>query len=166
MKQHFSDRASLLHAMTAVRDSTFHGLDLVHDEAAGTFTMTVTRPDAPDSPGSRFFRRKASYIKTMVTVRHVTGFRQYLAGEKDDIFIVDRVEVGRGGQEVAFYFRPGDRCVMDVDQIAGSVEDVGKATAAPRRPAIRNPLVAEEKAAAHRTSASRRIFGSSGKKRG
>jgi hypothetical protein len=101
-----------------------------------------------------------------VTVRHITGYRQYLAGETDDVFIIDRVEVGRGGQELAFYFRPGDRAVIDVDQIGGTVVDVGKATSAPRRPAIRNPLHTEEKEAARRTSSSRRIFGRSGKKRG
>lgn len=152
--------------MAALREATFHGHDLVHDEAAGTVTLTLTRPESPDQPGSRFFRRKASYVRTMVTVRHVTGYRQYLAGETDDVFILDRVEVGRGGQEIAFYFRPGDRVVMDVDQIAGKVEDVGKGTSAPRRPNIRNPLLAEERESARRTSTSRRIFGPSGKKRG
>ena len=136
-------------AFTALRDATFNGRDLVHDEAANTFTLTVTRPESQDHSGSLFFRRKPSCVRTSVTVRHITGYRQYLAGETDDVFIIDRVEVGRGGQELAFCFRPGDRAVMDVGQITGTVEDVGKATSAPRR-----------------TSTSRRIFSPRSQKRG
>lgn len=166
MRQEFSDRSSLLHAMAAVREATFHGREIAHDEASRTVTLTVTRAENPGQPGSRFFRKRASFLRTAITVRHVTGYQLSLAGEPEDIYILDRVELGRGGQEIALYFRPGDRAVIDVDQITGSVEDVGKATSSPRRPVIRNPLAAEERESHHPPAGSRRVFGGSGKKRG
>lgn len=146
MKHQFSDAASFLHAAAVLRGSTFQSDDLSWDEAAHTMTLTVTRPENPGQSGSRFFRRKEAYLKTAVTVRHITGYRQSLAGAAGDVYIVDRAEVGRGGHEIAFFFRPGDRAVMDVEQIDVTVEDAGRATAPPRKPQIVNPIVAKEKA--------------------
>ena len=164
MKQQFSDAISFLHAVAALREATFQSTDLIWDEAVLTMKLTVTRPENPGQSGSLFFRRKAAYVRTMVTVRHITGYRQSLAGQAGDVYIVDRAEVGRGGHEIAFFFRPGDRSVMDVDHIAGTVEDVGRATAPPRVPVIRNPLLSQEMNANRKPSTSRRIFGRSGKK--
>ena len=153
-----------MHAVTALREATFQSADLIWDEATHTMTLTVTRPENPGRSGSFFFRRKQAHVRTTVTVRHITGYRQSLAGEVGDVYIVDRAEVGRGGHEIAFFFRPGDRSVMDVEHIAGTVEDVGRATAAPRLPVIRNPLLSQEMNASRRQSASSRIFGRSARK--
>ncbi len=148
MKQQFSDRASFLKAAGVLREATFFGRDLVHDKAAHTLVFTLTRADGSGGSGGFMGGRKTSYLKTVVTVKGITSYKQSLAGEIDDVFVFDRAEVGRAGQELAFYFRPGDRAVMDVEQITGSVEDAGKATSAPRRPVIVNPLVKEEREAA------------------
>jgi len=56
------------------------------------------------------------------------------------VYVVDRGEVGRGGEELALYFRPGDRAVMDVARIDGALTDAGKATSMPRKPVVMNPL--------------------------
>ena len=151
MKHEFSDRASFLKAMISMKEATFYGHDLVHDEAAGTLAFTLTRPDPTRGGAGGFLAsRKPSYIKTLITVRRITGYKKYLAGEADDVYVFDRAEVGRGGQELAFYFRPGDRAVMDVESIDGFVEDAGRATSAPRKPVIQNPILKEEKDAARK----------------
>jgi len=167
MKQEFSDRASFLKAMTPLRDASFYGSELVHDKASGTFTLTLTRADA--SRGGGFLSsRKTFYIKTLVTVRRITSYTQYLVGPAEDVYVLDRAEVGRGGLELSFYFRPGDRAVMDVEHIEGVVEDTGRVTSAPRQPVIQNPLLKEEKvekqAAKKKTSAVERILGKPGRK--
>ena len=148
MKQQFSDRTSFLKAVGVLREATFLGSDLVHDKAAHTLVFTLTRADGSGGAGGFLGGRKTSYLKTIVTVKGISSYKQSLAGEVDDVYVFDRAEVGRSGQELAFYFRPGDRAVMDVDQITGSVEDAGKATSAPRRPTIVNPIVKEEREAA------------------
>jgi hypothetical protein len=157
MKQDFSDRASFLKAMIPMREGTFHGRDLVYDEPTRTFTLTVTRVDQSKGGAGGFMSsRKPAFIKTQITIKAVTSYKQFLTGDPDDVYVFDRAEVGRGGQEVAFFFRPGDRAVMDVETISGVIEDSGRATAAPRSPVIQNPILKEEKDAAKK--------GSSGKK--
>ena len=152
-----------MHAAAVLREATFQSDDLVWDEVAATMRLTVTRPENPGRSGGLFFRRRAAYVRTAVTVRYIIGYRQSLAGEPGAVYIVDRAEVGRGGHEIMFFFRPGDRAVMDVDHIAGTVEDVGRVTAAPRMPVIRNPLLTQEMNAGRKGSGSRRMFGRSGK---
>ena len=144
MKEHFSDATSFLQAAVVLREATFQSTDLLWDEPARTMTLTVPRPSNPGKPGGFFFRRKAAYVRTTVTIHQITEYRQSLAGEPGDVYIVDRAEVGRGGHEIAFFFRPGDRAVMDIEKIAGVIEDVGPAAAPPRRPVIRNPLLTQE----------------------
>jgi len=146
MRQNFSDRASFLKATVPLRNASFYGTDLVYDKAAGTLTFALTRVDASQGGAGGFLgSRKASYIRSGVTVRHITSYTQSLAGQPEDVYVFDRAEVGRGGQELAFFFRPGDRAVMDVEQIDGFVEDEGRATSAPRQPVIENPLMKEER---------------------
>lgn len=149
MKQDFSDRASFLKTISSLKEATFLGTDLAHDQAARTFTLTLTRADVSSSQKGGFFgARKPAYLKTVVTVRRVASYKQYLINGPEEVYVLDRAEVGRGGQELAFYFRPGDRAVMDVDQIDGMVEDAGRATAPPRKPATVNPIVKQEREAA------------------
>ncbi len=145
MKQQFSDRASFLKMLSALRDATFFGRDLVFDEGTGTMTLTVTRTDTAGGGGGFPWGRKPSYLRTAITVRNILSYKQYLTAGQDDVYVLDRAEVGRAGRELAFYFRPGDRAVMDVAQIEGRVEDTGKATSAPRKPVIVNPLLSKER---------------------
>src|SRR3989442_14719953 len=97
-------------------------------------------------------------------VRRITSYKQSLAGAPDDVYVFDRAEVGRAGQELAFFFRPGDRAVMDVESIDGFVEDAGRATAAPRAPVIQNPILKEEKEAARKSSLAGKLIGKKRKK--
>jgi len=148
MKQDFSDRASFLKAAHALKDATFYGRDLVYDEESRTMTLTVTRVDPSTSGmggGGFFGARKPAYLKSVVTVRHIATYRQSLTDGDDDVYVVDRAEVGRGGEELAFYFRPGDRAVMDVERIDGVIVDAGKATSMPRKPVVMNPLLKKER---------------------
>ncbi|HET9482111.1 MAG TPA: hypothetical protein VFP98_10175 [Candidatus Polarisedimenticolia bacterium] len=167
MKQDFSDRASFLKATAQLRDATFLGNDLSYDEAARTMTLTVTRDASQGGAGGFLGTRKRSWLRTVITIRRIEAYKQYLAGEPDDVYVLDRTEVGRDGREVAFYFRPGDRAVMDVGAIEGSVEDSGRATSAPRKPVILNPLVKEERRGkAGRGGLVERVVGSIGGKPG
>jgi len=167
MKQDFSDRASFLKALTALREAAFTGSDLIHHEPKRTVSLTLTRVDSSSSGigGGFFGRRKPAYLKTVLTVRRVAAYKQSLALGPEDVYVLDRGEVGRGGQEIALYFRPGDRAVMDVEQIDGSVEDVGKATSAPQKPTVANPLATQE-ARASRGEALAGRRGRKGGKRG
>ena len=150
MAQHVTDRDSLLKALAPLRDGLFLGTDLVYDEASHTMTLSLTCPDtaAAGGGGRGFFLRpgKNSYRRHAIQVRHIVSYKQYLVASLEEVYVLDRAEVGRGGQELAFYFRPGDRAVMDVDQIDVRVEDVGRATAPSRKPGVVNPLLAKEKA--------------------
>jgi hypothetical protein len=166
MKQDFSDRATFLKAMTSLREATFYGRDLVHDEAARTLSFTLTRTDqSKGGAGSFMASRKPAFIKTLVTVRHIGSYTQYLSGGADDVYVLDRAEVGRAGKELAFFFRPGDRAVMDVDSIEGFVEDAGRATSAPRKPVIQNPLLKQERDAEPKTSIAGKLLGKPGGKK-
>ena len=166
MKQDFSDRATFLKAMTPMREATFYGHDIVYDEASRTMTFTLTRADQSRGGAGGFMAaRKQIYIKTLITVRRISSYKQYLAGQPDDVYVFDRAEVGRGGQELAFYFRPGDRAVMDVEQIDGFIEDSGRVTAAPRSPTIQNPILKEEKEAAQKKTLVGKLLGKQGKKK-
>ncbi|HKY32347.1 MAG TPA: hypothetical protein VJV23_07425 [Candidatus Polarisedimenticolia bacterium] len=142
MKCDFSDRASLLKAIAPLRDATFLGRELVHDAASRSVTLTLTRPDAAGRRPGGFFAgaRRPSYLRTVVRIRRVVSYKQYLTAGPEDVYVLDRAEVERNGTEIALYFRPGDRAVMDVEGIEGMVEDAGKATSAPRRPPGVNPL--------------------------
>jgi len=142
-----TDRDSFLKAMAPLREATFTGADLVYDEEAREMTLALTREDrATGRQGLLPGRRKNSWLRTVIHVRRIVSYRQSLASGPDEVYVLDRAEVGRGGQEVAFYFRPGDRAVMDVEHIEARVEDAGRATAPPRKPVIVNPVVAKEKA--------------------
>lgn len=143
-----TDRDSFLKALAPLRDALFVGTDLVHDAAAGTMSLTVTCEDRASGGGRGFLRRAGwkKHRRVVIHVRHIVSYKQYLTTGPSDIYVLDRAEVGRGGQELAFYFRPGDRAVMDVGQIDVRVEDAGHATSLPRRPDIINPVIAREKA--------------------
>ena len=165
MKQDFSDRASFLKAMTGMKEATFYGRDLLYDELSRTLTLSITRVDrSRGGAGAFLVSRRPSYIRTLVTVRRVTSYTQYLSGGPDDVYVLDRAEVGRSGQELSFFFRPGDRAVIDVEAIDGFVEDAGRATAAPRMPVIQNPLLKKEKEAAKKTSGVGKLLGKHGRK--
>ncbi len=138
-------------AAVVLREANFVGSDLGYDKAAGTMRLALTRVDASTSRGLLGARR-AAWLRTVLTVRHIKQYKQSLAGATDDVYVFDRAEVGRGGQELAIYFRPGDRAVMDVEQIDGTIEDAGKATAPSRKPVTTNPLAAQEKPAAARSA--------------
>lgn len=144
MKQEFSDRASFLKAAVVLREATFYGTDLVHDERTHTLTLSLTRAEPSGGSSGFFGGRKSAWLRTVLTIRKVTGYKQSLALEQDDVYVFDRAEVGRGGAEIALYFRPGDRAVLDVEQIDGTLEDTGRATSVPKKPVIRNPLAEEE----------------------
>ena len=148
MATHVTDRDSFLKALAPLRDSLFAGTDLVHDAAARTMTLTITCEDHSSGGGRGFIQRmgRTKHRRVVIHVRHIVSYKQYLATGPSDVYVLDRAEVGRGGQELAFYFRPGDRAVMDVEQIDVRVEDAGRATSLPRRPAIINPVIAKEKA--------------------
>ena len=146
MKQQFSDRASFLKTLSTLRDATFFGRDLVFDESTGSMTLTVTRTDTVGRPGGFLGGgRRPSYLRTSVIVRNILSYKQSLTAGEGDVYVLDRAEVGRAGSELAFYFRPGDRAVMDIAQIEGHVEDIGKATSAPKKPVIMNPLLKKER---------------------
>ena len=136
----------MMKAMALVRDATFHGQDLVFDESSRTLGLTVTRLESAGG-GTRglFGGRRGSYLKTHVSLRQVTACTRSLTGEEEDVYALDRTEVGRGGQEVTLYFRPGDRVVLDVGRIDGALEDIGRATAPPKRPVVMNPLLKKER---------------------
>ncbi|MGH9869149.1 MAG: hypothetical protein ACREAA_13420 [Candidatus Polarisedimenticolia bacterium] len=146
MKQQISDRDSFLKAMAPLREATFTGADLAYDEKAREMTFTLTRED-PSTRRQSFLPglRRNSWLRTVIHVRHIVSYRQSLASGQDEVYVLDRAEVGRGGQELAFYFRPGDRAVMDVENIEAWVEDAGRATAPPKA-VIVNPIVAKDKA--------------------
>ncbi len=127
----FSDPGSFLTALSPLREATFTGRDLVCDPS-GSVTLTLAAPDAPT--------RRGVFRKVIVTVRGARNYRQSLTAGLDAVYVLDRAEIGRGGREIAFYFRPGDRAVMDVDGIDGSVRHTGEAVAPQDRPAIVNPL--------------------------
>jgi hypothetical protein len=149
MAHHVTDRDSLLKAIAPLRDGLFLGTELAYDEKSRTLTLSLTCPDGAAAGGGRgFFLRpgKNSYRRHAIQVRRIVSYKQYLAAGPDEVYVLDRAEVGRGGQELAFYFRPGDRAVMDVEQIDVRVEDAGRATAPPRKPGVVNPLLAKEKA--------------------
>src|SRR5688572_4094441 len=146
MKQQVSDRDSFLKAMAPLREGTFTGADLAYDENAREMTLTLTREDSSARrqgflPG----RRRNVWLRTVIHVSRIVSYKQSLASGPDEVYVLDRAEVGRGGQELAFYFRPGDRAVMDVEHIEAWVEDAGRATAPPRA-VIVNPIVAKDAA--------------------
>src|SRR5678816_562404 len=90
MKQDFSDRATFLKAMTPMREATFYGHDVVYDEASHTMTLTLTRADQSRGGAGGFMAaRKQIYIKTLITVRRITSYKQYLAGESADVYVFD-----------------------------------------------------------------------------
>jgi len=130
----FSDPGSFQTALSPLREATFTGRDLVCDPS-GCMTLTLAVPAVPPR---RLARRV--FHKVVVTVRGARNYRQSLTAGPDAVYVLDRTEVGRGGHEIAFYFRPGDRAVMDVDGVVGSVRHTGEAVAPQVRPAIRNPL--------------------------
>lgn len=126
----FSDAGSFLSAMSPLRECTFEGRDLACDPA-GNVTLALAVPDAA---------RRGSFTRTIVTVRGAGNYRQSLTAGPAAVYVLDRAEVGRGGREIAFYFRPGDRAVMDVERIEGSVRGTGERVPPHKRPAIANPL--------------------------
>ena len=146
MKHHIADRDSFLKALAPLREAVFSGRDLVYSSEAGSLSFTLTREDPASRPGFLPGRRRPAWLQTVIHVRRIVSYKQYLAAGPDEVYVLDRGEVGRGGSELAFYFRPGDRAVMDVEQIDVTVEDAGRATAPPRKPQIVNPIVAKEKA--------------------
>lgn len=149
MATHLTDRDSLLKAFAPLRDALFLGTDLVHDPGGRTMTLTLTCEDPGSSGKGRGFllrSGKKRFRRVVIQARRIVSYKQYLATGPGDVYVLDRVEVGRGGQELAFYFRPGDRAVMDVEEIDVRVEDAGYASSMPRRPAAVNPILAKEKA--------------------
>jgi len=138
----FSDRASFLKALAGLAEGTFLGSDLVYDKASQRMTLTVTHQEGGGAGqrGGFFGGRKPTYLKTVVTVNHITRYKQSLTEGIQDVYVLDRAEVGRGGLELSLYFRPGDHAVMDVERIDGSVEDTGRVTHAPKKPVVKNPL--------------------------
>lgn len=145
MKHRFTDRSSLVEAMAVMREATFLGRDLVFDEPAGVLELTVTRLEAGGGPRGLLGGRKGSWLLTRVSVHNVTACTRSLTGEEEDVYVLDRTEVGRGGQEITLFFRPGDRVLLAVDRIDGTVEDIGKATAPPKSPVVMNPLLKKER---------------------
>ncbi len=124
----FTDPETFLARLAPLREATFSGTDLHHDAARGTMSLRLRRPAG----------RRAEHV--VVTVRGVDNYRQSLTHGPGGVYILDRVEVGRGGREIAFYFRPGDRAVMDVDRIDGTLEGSGDAVSPHDRPVVLNPL--------------------------
>ncbi len=142
MQTHFSDRASFLAAVAPLREAIFAGVDLSYDPDARTMTLTLTHTMDRSGAGRKLFA--SGLQRSCITVRGITTYRQYLTGLDRDGYILDRAEVGRGGQELAFYFRPGDRAVMDIASIQGHVELLGPARSAPRPQPNVNPLMKAE----------------------
>ena len=140
MRTQFKDRATFLEALAPLRNALFEGSDLAYDAAARTLTLTLTHSG---QAGSGLFSR-GGLQRTRVTVRRIAAYKQSLTSDTRDAYILDRAEVGRGGQELAFYFRPGDRAVMDVEAIEGDVEVLGAAHSAPRPQPNVNPLMKQE----------------------
>jgi hypothetical protein len=132
----FTDPGSFLAALSPLREATFHGRDLVCD-ASGVVTLTL----ASSETAARRLGRQACQ-RVIVTVRGARNYRQSLTAGPDGVYVLDRAEIGRGGREIAFYFRPGDRAVMDVEAIDGSVRRTGEEVPPHERPAIVNPLAA------------------------
>ena len=133
-------------AVSCLRDATFMGHELVHDEPSHTVTLTLTRSDsAKGSNFALFGGKKQTYLRTVIKIRSVVSYKQFLTAGPDEVYVFDRGEVERAGEELSFYFRPGDRAVMGVEQIDGSLEDVGKATAPPKSPIIENPILTQDR---------------------
>lgn len=131
----FSDAASFQAALDPLKEATFEGRDLVCD-ASGTVTLALAVPEG----------RRAS-TRVVITVRGAGNYRQSLTAGPDAVYVLDRAEIGRGGHEIAFYFRPGDRAVMDVERIDGEVRHTGEPVAPHRRPAVVNPLAPQKRPA-------------------
>lgn len=169
MKRDFSDLASFLKATSVLREATFVGVDLTHDESTRSVRLAVTRPDdstARGRAGGFLSGRRPAYLRTELVIRQTVTYRQSLAHGPDEVYVFDRAEVGRGGSEISLYFRPGDRAIMDVEKIDGSVEDAGRATSAPRKPVIVNPILKQERDAAKGRSVVGRLLDKRGGKSG
>jgi len=126
----FSDTVSFLEALAPLREATFEGTDLTWDAADGTMRLALSWAPSP---------RGAAY-RVIVTVRGAGNYRQSLTNGPASTYVLDRVECGRGGHELSFYFRPGDRAVMDVERIDGTVERTTGKAKRHSRPAGVNPL--------------------------
>jgi hypothetical protein len=142
MNNAFSDRATFLAALAPLSGALFTGGDLSYDAAARTMTLTLTHQGGGGA-GAGLFGRKGLQT-SRVTVHRIESYKQSLTGAEHEGYVLDRAEVSRGGRELAFYFRPGDRAVMDVAAIDGTVEALGAAASAPRRQPNVNPLMKEE----------------------
>ena len=131
----FFDAASFQAAVLPLREATFNGQDLSCDPS-GNVTLALSVPAA--AAGGLTGRR--AFARVVVTVCGGFNYRQSLIAGPNAVYILDRAEIGRGGHEIAFYFRPGDRAVMDVERIEGSVRHTGERVAPQTRPTIANPL--------------------------
>src|SRR4249920_3561401 len=132
MNNAFSDRATFLAALAPLSGALFTGGDLSYDAAARTMTLTLTHQGGGGT-GAGLFGKKGLQT-SRVTVHRIESYKQSLTGAEHEGYVLDRAEVSRGGRELAFYFRPGDR----------AVEALGAAASAPRRQPNVNPLKKEE----------------------
>lgn len=135
------DREAFLKVMAPLSSGTFAGTDLVYDEASRTMTLTLTHPE--QAGRSLFGRRRHPRIR--ISVSKIASYKQYLTGRVEEAYVLDRAEVGRGGEELCFYFRPGDRAVMDVSRIDVSVVETGEQAVPHRPPAVVNPLLHQDR---------------------
>ena len=103
--------------------------------------------------------RRRTSTRVVIAVRGAGNYRQSLTAGPDAVYVLDRAEVGRGGREIAFYFRPGDRAVMDVERIDGEVRHTGEPVTAHRRPDVVNPLATSKRPAGLIARARARLLG-------
>ena len=136
-----ADRESFLKVMAPLAGGTFKGTELSYDETSRTMTLALTHP--VEAGRSLLGRRRHPRVR--ITVFGITSYKQSLTGDAESVYVLDRAEVGRGGQELCFYFRPGDRAVMDVSHIEVSVAETGELASPHKPPAVVNPLLHEER---------------------
>lgn len=145
MRETFSDGTTFLKLARQIRGGLFAGPDLAFDKAAGTLRLRVTCPENEQAGGLRsLLPRRPSWRIRVLEMTGVLRYRQSLTGGLEEVYAVDRCEVERSGTEITLYFRPGDRAVIEVDAIHGTLTDSGRATAIPKKPRTHNPLLAEE----------------------
>jgi len=136
-----TDTGAILAALEPLYEGTFRGRDLEYDPARRSLKFTLTHP-APAGRGLFGGRR---HQRMAIHVGHITSYKQFLTGDEGSVYILDRAEIGRGGRELTFYFRPGDRAAMDVGRLEVSVEPTGELEPPHKVPPVVNPLASRDR---------------------